>query len=191
MRSQRVLSKRELQVLELAGEGLTDRAIAERLGISQGTVLTYWVRIRSKMGQAPRTELVARHLRGTAEVKQGEDSALIAQLHLEVALLRAAIATASDWIAAHDAGGRMVTVATSVRSWLERGESQPVDDPWHAVPDWQNAWERLRMQAIRNPSSPPVAALEVGEHKVEVIVKPVVDGRGAPIGTVTRLTRQK
>lgn len=54
------LSVRERQVLSLAARGDTDQGIANRLGISPATVNSYWVRIRLKMGQASRTELVAR-----------------------------------------------------------------------------------------------------------------------------------
>ena len=56
------LSRRELEVLQLAAEGLTDKGIAARLGISHSTVETYWLRLRSKVGAHSRTELIARVL---------------------------------------------------------------------------------------------------------------------------------
>lgn len=56
------LSARETQLLELAAEGLTDSAIAHRLGISETTVSTYWSRIRTKVGPVSRTQLVAKAL---------------------------------------------------------------------------------------------------------------------------------
>lgn len=54
------LSPRESQVVTLAAEGLTDKEIARELGIGLGTVGTLWSRIRSKLGQHNRTELVVR-----------------------------------------------------------------------------------------------------------------------------------
>jgi PAS domain S-box-containing protein len=57
------LSAREGQLLELAAAGLTDTAIANKLGISEATVSTYWGRIRSKIGPFSRTELVAKTIR--------------------------------------------------------------------------------------------------------------------------------
>ena len=57
------LSPREQQLITMAGEGLTDTAIANRLGISEATVNTYWGRIRVKLGPHNRTELVAIALR--------------------------------------------------------------------------------------------------------------------------------
>lgn len=57
------MSPRENEILALATEGLTDTAIANRLGISEGTVGTYWGRIRTKLGPFPRTELVAIKIR--------------------------------------------------------------------------------------------------------------------------------
>ena len=44
------LSPRELQLIEYATQGLTDTAIALKLGISEATVGTYWGRVRIKIG---------------------------------------------------------------------------------------------------------------------------------------------
>lgn len=53
------LSDREASVLSLAAKGLTDRAIAARLGISTNTLRTYWARIRGKLGEGSRVALAA------------------------------------------------------------------------------------------------------------------------------------
>jgi len=66
------LSNREHQVITLAGEGLTDYAIASRLGISEPTVKSYWVRVRSKMGPSNRTELVALALKEACDIHAKE-----------------------------------------------------------------------------------------------------------------------
>ncbi|RYG39459.1 PAS domain S-box protein [bacterium] len=58
------LSPRERQLLVMASNGLTDQGIAHELGISLATVSTYWGRVRIKFGALPRTELVAKFLRG-------------------------------------------------------------------------------------------------------------------------------
>lgn len=63
MREHPKLSAREGQLLELAAGGLTDTAIAHKLGVSETTVKTYWGRIRTKIGHYSRTELVAKVLR--------------------------------------------------------------------------------------------------------------------------------
>ena len=57
------LSTRELQIVHLAEQGLTDKQIAHQLGISKATVSTYWVRVRDKLGKVSRTELVATTLK--------------------------------------------------------------------------------------------------------------------------------
>jgi PAS domain S-box-containing protein len=58
-----MLSEREREVLFLAGDGLTDKEIALRLGIGPKTVRTYWDRMRAKLGAASRTEVLAKALR--------------------------------------------------------------------------------------------------------------------------------
>jgi PAS domain S-box-containing protein len=57
------LSGRERELLLLAAQGLTDHGISHTLGISIGTVGTYWGRVRIKFGPMSRTELVAVYLK--------------------------------------------------------------------------------------------------------------------------------
>jgi LuxR family maltose regulon positive regulatory protein len=54
------LSARELEVLQWLAEGASNRAIAEALVISVGTVKTHISRIMGKLGARNRTEAVAR-----------------------------------------------------------------------------------------------------------------------------------
>jgi DNA-binding NarL/FixJ family response regulator len=54
------LTPRELQVLELVAEGLGNRAIAERLGISDQTVKFHVASISGKLGAVNRTDAVRR-----------------------------------------------------------------------------------------------------------------------------------
>lgn len=78
------LSEREQQLITLAAQGLTDTAIAHKLGISEPTVKSYWQRVRSKLGPHNRTELVARAL-------QEESELAVAELHGEITRLRDAL----------------------------------------------------------------------------------------------------
>jgi DNA-binding CsgD family transcriptional regulator len=56
-------SKRELQVLELAAQGLTNKEIAYRLVISERTVQFHMNSLFNKTGTSSRTEVVALALR--------------------------------------------------------------------------------------------------------------------------------
>lgn len=55
---QPAISKREMQVLQLLGEGLTNTEIAERLFISESTVRTYLRRLLEKLHLRNRSEAV-------------------------------------------------------------------------------------------------------------------------------------
>lgn len=54
------LSERQRQMVDLAAHGLTDKEIARRLCLSEGTLRTYWDRLRTRMGAQSRTEVLAR-----------------------------------------------------------------------------------------------------------------------------------
>ena len=53
-----LLSKRELEVVRCLAEGLTNREIAERLGLSQHTIKNYLFRVFDKLGVSSRLELL-------------------------------------------------------------------------------------------------------------------------------------
>lgn len=63
----RELSPREEEIVELCMEGLTNDAIASRLGLSVGTVNTYWLRIKLKVGGSGRTDTVVKIIKDRAE----------------------------------------------------------------------------------------------------------------------------
>jgi two-component system, NarL family, response regulator YdfI len=57
------LSERELEVLDLLAEGLSNKLIAHRLSISEHTVKTHVASIFAKIGVASRTEAVSQAIR--------------------------------------------------------------------------------------------------------------------------------
>jgi DNA-binding NarL/FixJ family response regulator len=57
------LTSREIQVLQLLAEGLPNKAIASRLGISDQTVKFHVASVSGKLGAANRTDAVRRAVR--------------------------------------------------------------------------------------------------------------------------------
>lgn len=81
------LTAREMEVVQLAAQGLTDKAIAKQLGIGEGTVNTHWTRIRDKTGGENRTELVTKILAAEAEEANAALRVQISRLTNELARL--------------------------------------------------------------------------------------------------------
>ncbi len=67
-----VLSPREVEVIALLGKGLPNRAIAERLFVSENTVKYHVRNILQKLGSQNRTEAVANAMRMGLIVSNGE-----------------------------------------------------------------------------------------------------------------------
>ncbi len=64
------LSARERQVLGMAAAGMLDKQIGHELGLSLNTLRTYWQRIRTKVGDVPRTALVSQFV--TEDLRSSE-----------------------------------------------------------------------------------------------------------------------
>src|SRR2546430_12521926 len=60
------LTERERGIAALVADGLTDRAIAARLRISERTVEGHVLSIRNRLGLANRTQIATWHVRATA-----------------------------------------------------------------------------------------------------------------------------
>lgn len=57
-----ILSPQEELILSLAGKGFADKEIARKIGISVGTVRTYWQRMRDKTHARSRSEILSQCL---------------------------------------------------------------------------------------------------------------------------------
>ncbi|MGV3618217.1 MAG: PAS domain S-box protein [Fimbriimonas sp.] len=66
------LSERELEIVLLGAEGLADKEIAVRLGITHSTVTTYWVRMRAKTGGHNRGHVIAKALSAIYKASRAE-----------------------------------------------------------------------------------------------------------------------
>jgi DNA-binding CsgD family transcriptional regulator len=93
------LSPREAEILDLCVQGLTNDGIANRLGLSVGTINTYWLRIRMKVGGSGRTDTVVRVIKERAEralresnVERADLMKMLASKEQDLLDLRAALA---------------------------------------------------------------------------------------------------
>lgn len=119
------LSPREEEIVDLAIQGLTNEAIATQLDLSVGTVNTYWLRIRMKVGGLGRTDTVAKIISDRADralreanvvksnlaVHMAEREAEHLDLRAELALLQLALDQIKSTVWATDRDLRLQIVA--------------------------------------------------------------------------------
>lgn len=70
-----ILSARELQVVQHLADGMTNRAIGERMGLSPHTIKNYVLRIFEKLGVSNRVELLKLTLLSPAGAHRGDSKA--------------------------------------------------------------------------------------------------------------------
>ena len=58
-----VLSRRRCEIVHMAAEGLADKAISARLGVTESAVRNHWLHIFERLGATNRTEAVTKSLR--------------------------------------------------------------------------------------------------------------------------------
>ena len=124
------LSDRERQLVVLASKGLTDTAIAHKLGISLATVGTYWGRVRIKFGPLNRTELVAVFLQEQAatvvEGLRAENQTLLDALNEKAKteeMLRSSLEVVRGLVASAPDGILLVTKSGTIQLSNEQAES--------------------------------------------------------------------
>ncbi len=187
-------------MLDLASEGLTDQAIATKLGIGVGTVNTYWTRVREKCGQASRTELVATHIRSqaaaTVALLREENARLLGEVErhgkreLELAgslsILRTLIETAPDAILVVDSNGviRLVNQESVTTFGYERTELEGMSVA-HLIPERFRAdHDDHRIHYMGSPER-----RRMGEHLATVALRK--NGEEFPIAATLSASNSK
>jgi DNA-binding NarL/FixJ family response regulator len=66
-RIHQLLTRRELEIMELLAHGETNRQIADRMVVSEGTVKSHVSQILRKMRAANRAEAVSKYMRLTSQ----------------------------------------------------------------------------------------------------------------------------
>jgi DNA-binding NarL/FixJ family response regulator len=126
-----LLSKRECEVVQCLVQGLTNREIAERMGLSPHTVKNYLFRVFDKLGVSNRTELLFMTLSqgGSAEEAAAPDPGAVAPDGIPSEASLAALLNAAE------AGAPQAQLSLSQAYWARRTE--PADlvraYMWHLV----------------------------------------------------------
>lgn len=96
------LPARLLEVLTLAAEGLTDKEIAQKLGLGETTVITHWKRLRERYDLPNKASIIARHLQEEVEPLREAHEALLyevarrKQAELELSAVNARLSEGLD-----------------------------------------------------------------------------------------------
>lgn len=194
------LSQREESILKLAADGLTDGAMAIKLGISEGTVGTYWSRIRAKIGPYSRTELVAVRVRNELQQKldavEKDRAALSVQLRSadkERGFYESILDSSEDGIIIVHPNGEIVHANPAAHAIFCSGPDQLAGRPLlDLIPDRYRETHLTRLaEFVRNPDNrklhPHLVAAAIGcggeEIKLSIVISAVnLDGQLLLVG---------
>lgn len=143
------LSPREEAVLACAAEGLVDKEIATRLGISVHTLHTYWKRIRAKLGYQSRAALV---YHGTQGKRRHGVSADWNPFSRWVVDFEQGTVNRYDMAVANGDGDSSTTHSTPGRV-VHPDDFQRIGERWHAMIQGQRDAETLKYRAASGQQS--------------------------------------
>ena len=114
------LTSREIQLVALCAQGMSDKEVAQSLSLSVQTVATYWKRLKRRLNAGNRSEVIAMTLRGEvgidrAAVNSG-DFANVGDLHQGIrnAPLNALLAQTRSAVLFEDLNGAVMSANQSV-----------------------------------------------------------------------------
>lgn len=201
--TQRKLSPREEEIVELSLEGLTNEAVAHRLGIGVGTVNTYWLRIKQKVGGLGKTDTVGRVMQDRADKAlidatngQNDMATLVLEkergdldLRAALALLQLAMDQFKATVWAADKDLRIFKMV--------KGEFPPSHFGW----SWEAGKTVCEIFKTNDPNDPVIAAHLAALNGQETSVKvsgslenlfirviPLTEENGEPMGCITIVT---
>lgn len=203
-----VLTEREVQVLELSMQGLTDKAIGLRLGLGVATVHTYWNRIKNKTGGGTRAEIVAQALRERQGIalseKAQENERLIEEVMRRAAaeeelmrnqrILQAVIDAAPDLIYLKSLDGRYQMVNETFSRHLQKSKGDIVGrDDCDLFPSETAAYYQGSDSVVQHTRRALNLQDNLAERSFDTIKFPVLGYDGEPefIGGITREVTEK
>jgi len=129
------LSKREMEVVSTVAEGLTNREIAKRLGLSEHTVKNYLFRVYDKLGVSSRVELLFM----TLSRSSGSDSVAssVGTVGVDQDLQSASIL--AGYLRAAEQGVPAAQLELARYYWTRRSDSKDLIEAykWHLIATWQ------------------------------------------------------
>ena len=67
------LTSREIQLVALCAQGMSDKEVAQSLSLSVQTVATYWKRLKRRLNAGNRSEVIAMTLRGEVGIDRAAE----------------------------------------------------------------------------------------------------------------------
>ncbi len=171
------LTPKENEILLLAAEGKTDKEIAQRLGVTRGTIATHWTRMRERTGAVNRAQVIALDLARIYRESEAERArtsqlyqSLIENLEDFAIFLMDSDRKILSWnpgvgkILGYEreqwiglAGDILFTAddrakgAPELEQRTAEREGRALDDRWHERSDGSRFWASGVMVAVRNP----------------------------------------
>ena len=139
----RNLTDRQRRMIELASQGHTDKEISQEMGLSMGTLRTYWDRMRRKLDARSRSELIAKIM--TAESPVNSSFALLKRLPLFIWTIDkdGQFEFVSDWFFTYGNLSKNQAYQLGCRALMPEDELAESSERWRRAQDTGRGYEAI------------------------------------------------
>jgi Bacterial regulatory proteins, luxR family len=158
-----------MEIVKLAGSGLTDKEISARIGLSLGTLRTHWDRLRTRFDAKTRTEVIAKVFGSIRSPNLSTHVIKMLPLYIWTADDKGQTKFCNDWLAFRGRSTGVWNTEDGIVPLLDREDRDRFEEAWSVCLRQGREFELMvKVRVGREAGSKP--------HKLRAIPRLLPDG---------------